>query len=405
MSKKKLLWISMYAPVKFASSAGGQTFNYYFKELSKHEEFDIRLISCGKYAECDRVENELKGIKHNIIYWNSPSKSIIKKLVNIESKLNPWNANANLLSNSDEIEIISTLKEYLDEGFEPNIIILEWTPIVLLAKKIHKLCPKAQIVASEHDVTYVGFERKSKYYKGLKKYLWNQKYKWEKKKELSALELCALVLPHNPDNIEILISEGIERKKLSWLVPYFNNMCNCTRKSNYKDILFFGAMARPENYLSAKWFIDNVMPLLKDLDVRFVVLGGNPPKELKDLESEKIHVTGFVDSVVPFFENSLCMVAPLVLGAGIKVKIIEALSSGIPVLTNDIGIEGIPAESGKEYFYCKNPQEYESVIRNLILGNIDERCIMRNARNFIETSFSPEKCQVEYREKLKGLLL
>lgn len=404
MNKKKLLWISMYTPVKFASSAGGQTFNYYFKALVKQREFDIRLISCGKYAEREKVENELKEIGHNIIYWNSPNKSVVKKLINIESKLNPWNANANLLSNSDEVEILSTIRKYLDDGFEPNIIILEWTPIVLMAEKIRKLCPKAQIVASEHDVTYVGFERKSKYHKGLKKYLWNQRYKWEKKKELNALRVCDLILPHNPDNIEILMDEGIDEKKLFWLVPYFNNMCNCVRKSNNRDILFFGAMARPENYLSAKWFIDKVMPLLNDLDIRFVILGGNPPKELKDLENERIIVTGFVESVVPFFENSLCMVAPLVLGAGIKVKIIEALSSGIPVLTNDIGIEGISAERGKEYFYCKSPQEYENVIRKLILGDIDENYIMKNARNFIETSFSPEKCQVEYQEKLKKLL-
>lgn len=43
-------------------------------------------------------------------------------------------------------------------------------------------------------------------------------------------------------------------------------------------------MSRPENYLSAIWFIENVMPLLADLNIRFVVLGSNPPEELARFE-------------------------------------------------------------------------------------------------------------------------
>lgn len=78
-----------------------------------------------------------------------------------------------------------------------------------------------------------------------------QKYNHEKKTELEALKLCDHVLPHNADNRNVLLQNGIDEKKIKWLVPYFNNMENCKRKSNHKDILFFGAMSRPENYLSA----------------------------------------------------------------------------------------------------------------------------------------------------------
>ena len=57
--------------------------------------------------------------------------------------------------------------------------------------------------------------------------------------------------------------------------------------------------------------------------------------------------------------------APLILGAGIKVKILEAMYSGIPVLTNDIGIEGIEAEDKKDYYHCVTAEEYEKVIRTI----------------------------------------
>ena len=70
-----------------------------------------------------------------------------------------------------------------------------------------------------------------------------------------------------------------------------------------------------------------------------------------------ITVTGFVKEISKYFEQSLCLVAPLVLGAGIKIKVLEAMSAGLPVLTNQIGIEGIPAQNGIHYYYCERPQE------------------------------------------------
>lgn len=56
-------------------------------------------------------------------------------------------------------------------------------------------------------------------------------------------------------------------------------------------------MSRPENYLSALWFINNVMPLLNDLNIRFIVLGSKPSDELKNIKSDKVIITGFVDNI------------------------------------------------------------------------------------------------------------
>lgn len=391
----------MYAPLSFSASGGSRTFNYYFKRFQSDGSFDIRLISCAKFADKDKAEAELSGFEHKLIFWGDPSKSMIQKIKNLESRYNPWNANANLISNSDVDEIIETAEQYKGNGYVPDIVILEWTPIVLLAEKIKSVFPDARLVASEHDVTFVGYERKRDYYKGIKKIFWKQKADWEKKKELSALCNCDLILPHNPDNLNLLIQEGYERKKLHWLSPFFNNMENCDRRTNFKDILFFGAMARSENYLSAIWFIENVVPLISDLDVRFVILGSNPPDNLKKYQSDRIVVTGFVESIVPYFESAACLVAPLVLGAGIKVKILEGLSSGVPVITNDIGIEGIPAKSGLEYIHASEPKDYESAVRSAVKGDLEPIGIAGKA--FIKKNYDLFKSFDDYKEKIKLL--
>lgn len=400
INKTKILWISRFAPLSSASAGGSQTFNYYFKKFTGDSRFEIRLISCGFYKEKKSVEEENCNIPHSIIYWGDPSQSFICKTLNIESCINPWNRYASLLSNSDVIFIKKAIKKYICDGFIPDVVILEWTNMVMLAGYIKKVIPSAKIIASEHDVTFVGYKRKSQFFKGIKKIIWQQKYYHEKHLEIRNLKKCNLILPHNADNKSILENNGLITNRIHGLVPYYSNLASVERKPNNRDIIFFGAMARSENSLSAKWFIDNVMPLISDLDIRFVIVGSNPPEELKNLESTHIHITGFVDSVVPYFESAMCLVAPLVLGAGIKIKVLEALSSGITVLTNELGIEGIPAIDGIHYLHCESPKEYEKKIREIVNNKLDVETISIKAKEFIQNTFSVSKSAHEYMDEV-----
>ena len=70
-------------------------------------------------------------------------------------------------------------------------------------------------------------------------------------------------------------------------------------------------MYRTENYEAAIWFINNVMPLLADTDVKFIVVGNRPPEILRKLSSEKVIVTGFVEDETSYFAQSMCFVSPL----------------------------------------------------------------------------------------------
>jgi glycosyltransferase involved in cell wall biosynthesis len=346
------------------------------------------------------IEEENQYVDHHIIYWSSTKLGKLKNLINIESKYNPFNRYANLISNTDVVKIKRKAISLKERGFNPDYIILEWTGMVLLATLMNKIFPQSKLIASEHDVTYIGYERKCKYYKGLKRLIWNIRLNNEKKLEIKSLSLCSIIFPHNYDNKEILISDGVLENKIKQLTPFYENMSDIKRSSNKRDLLFFGAMSREENYISAFWFIKKVMPLLDDMDVRFVVLGGNPPKLLKDAESDRVQVTGFVMDINPYFTESLCFVAPLLLGAGIKVKVLEAMSSGIPVLTNDIGIEGIKATSGKEYIFCKSEVEYALAIRKIFEDMNFGESIGESARKLVKEKFDIKMSLTNYKKLL-----
>ena len=402
--KCKMLFIAMCLPFDKAFHAGGKTFNYYIKKFAR-DSFEVKLIAKVLPDE----EKFLKTIISEIdVYPVSTPKDKVQKflayLKSLNSKLNPSYKYGNTLTQEIYNQIYNKLIELKRQGYYPDVIILEWTSMLLYIDKVKEVFPNALYVASEHDVTFLGYERKMKKAKlGIQKLYWKTAYHSIKKNELYSINQCDLVVTHNNKDKRLLVQNGISEKKLGVISPYYDRFPSINRIPNNRDIIFYGAMNRIENSESAIWFIEKVMPLLDGYDIRFIVIGNKPPKKLLDMQNNRILVTGFVDTPAPYFERAVCLVAPLLLGAGIKVKIIEALSSGVPVLTNEIGIEGIDAVPDRDYFLCKTPEDYASKIIDIISGKINIDKISKQAHLLIESKYNLEKSYIQYRERILKL--
>lgn len=401
----ELLWVAYNCPVKCDLQAGSQTFQYYFRKFHEDGRFHMKLIACGKQSIQEKTEQELSDVQHTVRYLSGSKKDRLKNPVNWESSFNIlFNRHANMIQNTEKNYILRCAGRLKSKGYEPDVIILEWTNIVVLANEFKKIFPRSRIAASEHDVAYIGFRRNTEYFRGLNKIRWKIRYARCKAAEIAALKICDIVITLNYDYRFELLEEGISERQILRFVPFFHNLADCRWKGNSRDILFFGDMSRGENERSVFWFIDNVMPLIAEQDVRFVIMGANPSERLISKANQRIIVTGFVDSLNQYFERCMCFVAPLVLGAGIKIKVLEAMSSGIPVLTNHIGIEGIPAADKKEYFQCEKPEDYVRIISNMIKNKIDTKRISENAKRFIQHHFSYQKSVKDYKERVVSVI-
>jgi glycosyltransferase involved in cell wall biosynthesis len=98
------------------------------------------------------------------------------------------------------------------------------------------------------------------------------------------------------------------------------------------------------------------------------VVGGGASPALRELSERTTGVTpcGFVDDLEPRYEAARCLVAPLLSGSGIRIKIINALARGVPVVTTSTGAEGLPEQGGPALFLADRPAEFASHIDRLM---------------------------------------
>lgn len=396
-----ILWISACVPYDKVPHAGGKIENFYIKGLKN--ELPVELVTFADSAEMPDVDLREYGIKADIYLF--PEWGLRKIIFGVANRLRRYNPFSKkiMLSPFQELCIKKNLIERSKKMKKPSVIIIEWTQMIMLSSWIKILFPDVPIIAIEEDVSFLSYERRylnenNRFMKLYKK----KQYLTLRKSELEQLSISDFIIVNNYKDYNLLIENNINKNKLWTWTPYFQSMIDLDYIGDSKDVLFYGAMNRYENYASAIWFIENVLPKV-DVSVRLVILGGNPHASLKKYAGERVVITGFVDDIQPYFQHSLCLVAPLVLGAGVKIKIIESLSAGLPILTNDIGIEGIPAENRKTYFHCDSPEDYVKII-HFLLKNADKKMQMSMAeKNLVKEIYDCDKSLKEFIKKVKSI--
>ncbi len=140
-----------------------------------------------------------------------------------------------------------------------------------------------------------------------------------------------------------LIARGLENHKVVVLTPSFK-IKPCYRFGS-KSILFVGLLSWWPNKDAVLWFARKIYPRIKAKisQVKFIVVGANPPEEIKKLakKDKSIVITGYVKNISSYYQTAGVLVAPIRAGAGIPIKILDALASGLPVVCTTFAAQGI----------------------------------------------------------------
>jgi len=151
-------------------------------------------------------------------------------------------------------------------------------------------------------------------------------------------------------------------------IEYFSPRAQ--RRRNGRELVFVGSMDWMPNDDGIRWFAAEVFSRVRErlADVRLVVVGRSPAARLRELAARDpaIEVTGTVDDVRPYLERAALSIVPLRIGGGTRLKIYEAMATGVPVVSTSIGAEGLPLRHGEHLLIADSPEEQAGAICALL---------------------------------------
>ena len=254
-----------------------------------------------------------------------------------------------------------------------------------------KFCSNAKIIYDTVDLHYLRESRRADIENNndLKKYA-----KYLKNLEFHLMKNC---------DVTWVVSD-IEKKELlkedpSLCIQIISNIHQIQPYiapfENRKDIMFIGGFYHQPNVDAVVWFVKDIFPLIeKEIpDIKFYIVGNAPPIEVQTLSSHNIFVTGYSEDVSPYFQHCRLSVAPLRYGAGVKGKINQSMSFGLPVVTTPIGAEGMSLVDGKDIIIAETPQEFCNKLKKVYHDKELWDTISNNSIENVKQYFSYETWQ------------
>ncbi|MEA5598891.1 glycosyltransferase [Rivularia sp. UHCC 0363] len=352
----KILFISAHAPTNLYPQAGQKIA---LSNLDKYysDNTTVDVVAIANKAEIDAATDLVDKYSNLFTYPLTKSHKIISCLTRISIPFK--------FSSRYQATVAEKIQELLQKNTY-DVIHFEYSHAAIYLDLIKPLINNyTRTVISIHDIVAQSFLRKSEtnFILGIEV---ARLFQLEKKLYQNVNQLWVL----SKKDRDILTSLfSIPEDKIIIKPPQLSSFISQVKrhpdKIEQKSLLFWGAMNRPENEQAVINFLQNCFAKLLKInpECKLYIVGSNPSAKIINLKNNNIIVTGFVEDPTPFFEKAEIGIVPLLQGAGIKLKTLEMLAAGLPVISTNIGAEGI--ESSENLLVNDRLNEWVNIITGL----------------------------------------
>lgn len=380
----KILMVSSYLPYPLFSGGHVRLFNILKNLVNKHE---ITLVCEKRDYQRDEDVAEVKKFCKEVFVFERKKQWTLKNILNTAFSRYPF-----LLIGHTNEKMKQKIQELLDsEKFD--VIHVETFYVM-------QNLPKTDIpvVLTEHNIEYLVYERFAKTFSVvfrpllsldiLKLKHW-EKYFWKKATKVIAVSSQEKQLIGRKD--VVVVQNGVDKDKFKVVSASWR-----TKFKEKKKILFIGDFKWIQNRDSAEWILKKIWPIVNsiikdkglDMDLSLWIVGRKIPENIKNINAENVLFDENASKdTLEIFKQADVLLAPIRVGGGTSFKILEAMAAGVPVVTTNLGIEGIAAVNGEEVMVSDKDQDLADFVVELLLSEKMYEKITKNARKLIEEKY------------------
>lgn len=381
----KILLVSSFLPFPLTSGGHIRLYNLIKSLSDKH---DITLV-CEKrdYQNEEDIEEVRK---------------ICKKVLTVDRK-KQWSA-ANVLKtgfSTDPFLLVGHRSEEMKSLIRDELVRESYDLIHVETFYVLQNLPKTSlpVVLIEHNVEYLVYKKyadltnplvRPLLYIDVAKIKRKEEKAWRSVDKLVAVSEVEKKIMKRADSA--IVPNGVDTKK--FLFRSFEKI------GEEKRVLFIGDFKWLQNRDALEFILKEIWPkviselaqLNKNINLKLWIVGKNVPEHLKSYESENvIFEKNQKLETTEIFRKSYLLLAPLRAGGGTSYKILEAMASGVGIVTTKLGIEGLAAEKNVHVLAAEDSQNLANCVVNLLTDASLYRKLTHNSRKFVEENYDWEK--------------
>jgi sugar transferase (PEP-CTERM/EpsH1 system associated) len=231
--------------------------------------------------------------------------------------------------------------------------------------------------------------RRAKTEKGFQKLFWKIENERVKKYERSIYDYFnhhSIITEQDRNLLAIPSNKKIEIVPNGVDTSNFNNL-NLPKKH---DIVFAGNMNYPPNIAAAIFLVEEILPKLISQfpEITLLIAGANPSSEVLNLASARVKVSGWMSDIRQAYCESRIFVAPMFIGAGMQNKILEAMSSELPVITTSLAAEAFSEKNQSKIIEANTTFEFAKAIQYYLLNEAAQNSDGKTNRLYVEEKYS-----------------